>query len=228
MHADQTINAYLIYQNVLNSIKLNFGDYGSGHSIQSLQCKYYNNLTNIAIMKCSRDSHRMVQQAITLMNAIDIQPPRHGHYSKTSTPASYKHKSTSSSSNSMKQVRVQIIHIGATIMSCQRAAIKHNREMVLSLMKHYNDNRALRDVISDAPIHVFATDATLNSGNTDSRSDMMHHAGSSSGKKRKAEHDVADTNGTLSAADASDVGKRQKQLYEMLKSSESQIMSIDQ
>jgi len=46
-----------------------FGDLGAGLALQSLQVKYYNALTGLCIVRCSREQHR---QARALLLCADI------------------------------------------------------------------------------------------------------------------------------------------------------------
>lgn len=55
------------------SIKQNFGDYGLGLALASVQVKFYNPITNLCIVRSSRDQHRQVRPAATYTSTTDCQ-----------------------------------------------------------------------------------------------------------------------------------------------------------
>lgn len=102
---DQTLTAYHIYSAVKNSVAANFGDFGLGSVMRSLQVKYFNNLTNLCIIRSSRSHHKMVWTALSLVTSVK------------------DHAAT-----------LRTLHLGGTIRSCKAAAMKFNRLVLLELV----------------------------------------------------------------------------------------------
>lgn len=98
------LNSHSIYKELRNLIQSNFGEFGFGRVLQSLQVKYWNSRTNIAIVRCSRDDHFMLRAAFTYCTNIQKVP-----------------------------VIVRVLHTGGTIRQCQEATIRHLRHSLLSL-----------------------------------------------------------------------------------------------
>lgn len=82
--------------------------------------KYFNNATNVAIIRCPRSHHRMVWVALTLLTLYE-----------------------------QRQVIVRVIHNGGTIRSCQKRAIARNLELLhqISAPQDLIDQTA-RDIMS--------------------------------------------------------------------------------
>lgn len=59
-----------IIQEIRRSLKLNFGDYGSGKAGSLLQVKYFSNMTSTGIIRCHREDCDLVTNALVLMNKI--------------------------------------------------------------------------------------------------------------------------------------------------------------
>ena len=45
---------------IRDSVQTNFGDFGLGTSLASLQVKFYNPVTSTCVVRCGRDQHRQV------------------------------------------------------------------------------------------------------------------------------------------------------------------------
>jgi ribonuclease P/MRP protein subunit POP5 len=90
---------------IKESIGMNFGEFGIATVISTLQVKYYNDATNICILRCPREQFRMVWGALTLITRIENEA-----------------------------AILRVIHVGGTLRSCQTQAIKFDRK-VLHLLK---------------------------------------------------------------------------------------------
>jgi RNase P/RNase MRP subunit POP5 len=44
-----------------DSLQQTFGDYGLGSALASFQVKYYNPISNVCMIRCSRDEYRKVK-----------------------------------------------------------------------------------------------------------------------------------------------------------------------
>ncbi|CAH8251159.1 unnamed protein product [Arabidopsis lyrata] len=59
---------------IKDSILVNFGECGLGSSLGSFQVKYVNPITKLCIVRSSREEHRQVWSAITLVKSIGNCP----------------------------------------------------------------------------------------------------------------------------------------------------------
>ncbi|ESQ52061.1 hypothetical protein EUTSA_v10017414mg [Eutrema salsugineum] len=59
---------------IKDSILVNFGECGLGSSLGSLEVKYVNPITKLCIVRSSRDDHRQVWSAMTLVRSIGNCP----------------------------------------------------------------------------------------------------------------------------------------------------------
>mmetsp|Transcript_682 Transcript_682/g.1723 ORF Transcript_682/g.1723 Transcript_682/m.1723 type:complete len:142 (-) Transcript_682:33-458(-) len=82
----------------------NFGTLGLGSVLASLQVKYYNPVTNLLLIRCSRDSVSQVWACATLLRAVNH-----------------------------RTMLVRMVHQGGTLRCCQEAAVKYNREVLRRL-----------------------------------------------------------------------------------------------
>ena len=64
---DDTFSEAKLQAVLRNSMAINFGDYGVGIGSTSLQVKYLNPLTNVAIVRCSRDQLQEVSPVPLLL-----------------------------------------------------------------------------------------------------------------------------------------------------------------
>jgi len=85
------------------SLNVNFGDLLGSGMTGNLVVKYYSPVTSTLIIRCSRDVHRNVWAALTLLRSIKGVP-----------------------------VIVKVFHVSGTIRKTQHAAIAHNREVILA------------------------------------------------------------------------------------------------
>ncbi|KAH8915781.1 hypothetical protein BT69DRAFT_1243626 [Atractiella rhizophila] len=85
-----------------DSLVTNFGDITGGGLSGGIVVKYYSPVTNLSIIRCSREGHKHIWAALTLLRSIKGQP-----------------------------VIAQVLHVGGTIRKTQQAAIVHNRTLIL-------------------------------------------------------------------------------------------------
>ncbi|KAL9981268.1 hypothetical protein ACROYT_G009945 [Oculina patagonica] len=100
----------VIYKAVKEAVISAHGDYGMACVDRSLQVKYVNPLTGVAFIACGRDYYRMVWSALTFIRTISIE--------KTVTPCMFR-----------------VLHVGGTLLSCQKFLIRHNKEELLKLLQ---------------------------------------------------------------------------------------------
>lgn len=60
-----------------DSMQSNFGDYGLGTALASLQVKYFNSVTGLCIVRCSREQHRQVVRGLYAYagKTASLRPP---------------------------------------------------------------------------------------------------------------------------------------------------------
>ena len=95
---DTSIAGGLVYKLIKDNCLLNHGEYGFGIVSQSFQVKYYNQLTNLCIVRAPRDNYRIIQSSVTYISNIK-----------------------------QRSLTFKLIHLGGTIRSCQIAALKFNK-----------------------------------------------------------------------------------------------------
>jgi len=98
----QELNSFLILNTIKESIQSNFGDFGIGSIQMSLQVKYFNPVTNICIIRGSRNYFQMLWNSVTFINNMKKIP-----------------------------VSFCVLHVGGTMKLCQKAAIKYDKELLL-------------------------------------------------------------------------------------------------
>jgi len=98
-----TVTGYNLLNAIKDSLQYNFGDFGLGSNLQSLQVKYFNPTTNMCIVRCNRDHHNIVWAALSFIGVIA------------------KHS-----------VSIHVLHVGGTVKLCQKAAIAYDREVMLT------------------------------------------------------------------------------------------------
>jgi ribonuclease P/MRP protein subunit POP5 len=101
---DPSLQAYTVQSAVRDALRDSFGDLTAGRCMQSLTVRYLNSLTNAAIIRVARADHRALAAALCFVTAI-------------------KGKSTA----------LRTVHIGGTIRSCQKAALKLQRKRMAEL-----------------------------------------------------------------------------------------------
>ncbi|CEP00297.1 Ribonuclease P/MRP protein subunit POP5 [Plasmodiophora brassicae] len=117
---DRSLSATMLQRTVKKVIADGFGEFGLAACQHATQVKYFNNATNVAIIRCPRSHHRMVWVALTLLTLYE-----------------------------QRQVIVRVIHNGGTIRSCQKRAIARNLELLhqISAPQDLIDQTA-RDIMS--------------------------------------------------------------------------------
>ncbi|XP_061339212.1 probable ribonuclease P/MRP protein subunit POP5 [Gastrolobium bilobum] len=71
---DVIITQFNVSKAIKDSILLNFGECGLGSSLGSFQVKYVNPITNMCIIRASRDEYQKVWCAITMVRNIGNYP----------------------------------------------------------------------------------------------------------------------------------------------------------
>ena len=95
-----------ILKYVKDSILLNFGDFGYGSIVNnpSFSLKYYNQLTGMFLIRCSREYSRSLWGALTFINIMDE-----------------------------RICKICVIHLGGTIKGCQNVLVKYNKSIITYL-----------------------------------------------------------------------------------------------
>lgn len=98
------LNSRAITQAVKQSLCDNFGDVAAAHAAPSLTVKYYSPVLSLVIIRASRDTHRTVWAAVTLVDHVRLGDMETG-------------------------ICIRVVHVGGTIRSCQDAAVKHVKHL---------------------------------------------------------------------------------------------------
>lgn len=98
---DESFGEAAILQVLRDSIEVNFGDFGLGQALSSLQVKYYNCYTQLCVIRCSRDGYRQVWAAMTMVTDINH-----------------------------RAVLLRLLHLSGTIGCCKEMAMKLNSLLV--------------------------------------------------------------------------------------------------
>jgi ribonuclease P/MRP protein subunit POP5 len=109
------VTGFIILNTIKDSIQENFGDVGMGRVLGSLQVKYYNPISGACIVRVSRDEFQNVWSAMSFVRRIR---KREGIF--------------------------RVLHVGGTIRSCQKYAVKHGKE-TLSLIARGKRTLAQRE-----------------------------------------------------------------------------------
>eukprot|EP00275_Glaucocystis_incrassata_P001507 EC123139.1.p1 GENE.EC123139.1~~EC123139.1.p1 ORF type:complete len:150 (+),score=6.10 EC123139.1:45-494(+) len=114
---DNELSANHVYIAIRNALQPNFGDIAVGRVFSSLSVKYFNNMTNLAIIRCHRDFYKPVWAAVTMLTSL-----------KT------------------RRCFFHVIHTGGTVKQCQRVALplvqKSMRVFIESQRSSVNQQRA--------------------------------------------------------------------------------------
>ncbi|KAJ7959481.1 Ribonuclease P/MRP protein subunit POP5 [Quillaja saponaria] len=68
------ITQFNVSKAIKDSIQVNFGECGMASSLGSFQVKYVNPITNLCIIRISREEHQKVWSAITMVRSIGNYP----------------------------------------------------------------------------------------------------------------------------------------------------------
>lgn len=104
-----------LYLEIKRSMKEQFGDFGWAAVAMSCQVKYYNPLTNLAIVRTPRGNHQAIMCAITLIRQIK-----------------------------KRSVQFRLIHLGGTIKQCQKCAVTFNRRHLKQMTSSTTNPRLKR------------------------------------------------------------------------------------
>lgn len=66
-----TLTQAAVAHTIKESVLLNFGEFGLGFSVTSLQVKYVNPATGLCIIRCSRQEYEKIWCAITFITSIN-------------------------------------------------------------------------------------------------------------------------------------------------------------
>ncbi|RUS31221.1 hypothetical protein BC938DRAFT_478229 [Jimgerdemannia flammicorona] len=91
---------------IRESIRENFGEWGMGCVVSSLNMKYFSPYTNIGIVRVARDHYRILWGALTFIKEIRGTP-----------------------------CVVRALHLSGTIIKAQNAAIEYDRDQILNLKR---------------------------------------------------------------------------------------------
>jgi ribonuclease P/MRP protein subunit POP5 len=101
-----SLTSYQLFRDIRQSLLTNFGEFGYGQCHSSLQVKYLNQRTGLAIVRSPRDDSDIVRTALLLLKDVGGEP-----------------------------CTVRVLHVGGTIRSCQKAAVKWTRTVLIELWR---------------------------------------------------------------------------------------------
>ena len=103
---DDSLSQRDLFFALKSSISYNFGLFGEGLLGNGLQVKYCNGVTGQMIVRCARDSHRLVWFALTSITKLRS-----------------------------REATVSVLHVGGSLRTCQQAAIKYNKALIARLLR---------------------------------------------------------------------------------------------
>ena len=113
-----SLTSYVLYRDLRHSLLTNFGEFGYGQTTASLQVKYLNHRTCLAIVRAPRDDVDVVRTAMTMMKEVGGEP-----------------------------CVMRVVHVGGTIRACQKAAVRWTRLVLLEAWrKRVADKRGSDEV----------------------------------------------------------------------------------
>eukprot|EP00128_Syssomonas_multiformis_P000469 Colp12_sorted_trinity150504_noHs@27779 len=121
---DTTLSSKDITQALKDMVYSLYGDYGLGCLIGSLSVKYFNVATGLVIVRCARDYHTVVASTISFTTSLKKRP-----------------------------CALRTVHLGGTIESCQKAALKYSQErgvLLLSRCKTKDEEDKVNEVLQNA------------------------------------------------------------------------------
>jgi ribonuclease P/MRP protein subunit POP5 len=105
---DESLTSFDVFRTLRECLQLNFGDFSAGALLTSLNVKYFNALTNLCIVRSSRDNHDIVRATASMMKSIKN-----------------------------RNVSLTCVHVSGTIRSCQEAAIRYNQQVRILTVASY-------------------------------------------------------------------------------------------
>ncbi|GFR39911.1 hypothetical protein Agub_g417 [Astrephomene gubernaculifera] len=99
---DESYNDNVLLQALRDSVALNFGDFGLGSNLSSLQVKYYSPYTDVGIVRCATAEHERVVAALALMTDVRQRP-----------------------------AAVRVLRVAGTLATCKEAAVARSAEKLL-------------------------------------------------------------------------------------------------
>eukprot|EP00735_Rhodelphis_limneticus_P010553 TRINITY_DN3318_c0_g1::TRINITY_DN3318_c0_g1_i1::g.30972::m.30972 TRINITY_DN3318_c0_g1::TRINITY_DN3318_c0_g1_i1::g.30972 ORF type:complete len:151 (+),score=7.35,sp/Q9UU90/POP5_SCHPO/36.15/3e-25,RNase_P_Rpp14/PF01900.14/5.4e-31,KRAB/PF01352.22/1.9e+03,KRAB/PF01352.22/0.27 TRINITY_DN3318_c0_g1_i1:96-548(+) len=113
---EEYINNATLSSTLKDAIARYYGDYGLAAVMQGIQVKYFSPVTGLAIIRSPRDHFRQVWTCLTLITQVKGRP-----------------------------VSCRVFHVGGTMRSCQKVALKfsqdefHNLIATQTALKDKND-----------------------------------------------------------------------------------------
>ena len=101
-----SLTSYDLYGHLRHALLVNFGEFIYGQCHPSLQVKYFNSHTNLAIIRSPRDDWEVVRAALTLIKEVGGQG-----------------------------CVVKVVYVGGTIRSCQKAAVRWTRAALVEVWR---------------------------------------------------------------------------------------------
>jgi ribonuclease P/MRP protein subunit POP5 len=105
--SDLSLQSYQLQSALRESMLLHFGEWGIGRVLQSLQVRYLNPLTNLSIIRIGRGDTRTLAALLAFLTTLRT-----------------------------KTLCIKTCHLGGTIRSCQKAALRLQRVRLDELRRH--------------------------------------------------------------------------------------------
>ncbi|KAG4102268.1 hypothetical protein H8356DRAFT_1652483 [Neocallimastix lanati (nom. inval.)] len=119
------VNYSIISKAIKTSIEQNFGAYGIGIIQSSFTIKYFSPVTKIGILRSSRKQFNMIWASLTFINNIQNNG-----------------------------CLIRVLHVGGTIKSTQKAAIKYDQEQLLSIYSKIAKSKNTKNDNFDIEEHI--------------------------------------------------------------------------
>ncbi|NWJ02088.1 POP5 protein, partial [Crypturellus undulatus] len=121
------------------------GDFGLACCCVSFTVKYLNAYTGTVLLRCRKDSHRLLCSALPLVRLLESRGQRY-------------------------PCALRTLHVGGTIRSCQKFLIQYNRRQLLLLLQNCT-NEEERQAIQQSGLSCSLTEEPSQSGDEEDDDD---------------------------------------------------------
>ncbi|XP_044300079.1 ribonuclease P/MRP protein subunit POP5 isoform X2 [Varanus komodoensis] len=123
-HCRQLIEERTVHNAVKSAVARIHGDFGLACCSIAFAVKYLNAYTGVVLLCCRKDFYRLLWSALPFITHLENKSQRY--------PCS-----------------VNVLHLGATIRTCQKFLIQYNRDQLLSLLQNCTseDRRAIQESV---------------------------------------------------------------------------------
>ncbi|XP_015285097.1 PREDICTED: ribonuclease P/MRP protein subunit POP5 isoform X2 [Gekko japonicus] len=111
LHFQQSIDEWAVHNTVKNVVARMHGDFGLACCSIAFSVKYLNAYTGIVLLRCRKDFHRLLWSSLPFITHLESRNERY-------------------------RCSFNTLHVGATMRTCQKFLIHHNRNQLLVLLRN--------------------------------------------------------------------------------------------